>query len=180
MSRFLQIVNSEHSISKDYIPNSLIEIVNRENKKVLIDKTAWKNFQLMVDEGVKCGQYLDLTSGYRSFEHQEKTLKAIIARKGTAVIGKLVALPGTSEHQLGLALDVSNFTEDGVMRSDEKRFVWLHQHCYEYGFILRYKKEFEEKTGVAFEPWHLRYVGKEHALKIRDMNIALEDYISIL
>lgn len=180
MFDFLRIVNSEHRVSKDYEPPSLIEIVNRENNIVRIHEVAWQNFRQLVDRGIKEGQFLDLTSGYRSFEHQQRTLDAIVAKKGVSAIGKRVAIPGTSEHQIGLALDVSNFSEECVMRSDANRFDWMHEHCYDYGFIVRYKAEFEEITGVTFEPWHLRYVGREHALKMRDMNIALEEYVKLL
>lgn len=180
MFDYLQIVNPEHRVSRDYEPTSLIEILNREHNIVRINEVAWQNFCKLADRGIKEGQFLDLTSGYRSFEHQQRTLNAIVSKKGISAIGKRVAIPGTSEHQTGLALDVSNFSKEGIMRSDPNRFDWMHQYCYDYGFILRYKAEFEKVTGVTFEPWHLRYVGREHALKMRDMNIALEDYIKLL
>ena len=180
MFDFLRIVNFEHRVSRDYQPPSLVEVVNRENNVVQIHEVVWENFRQMVNEGVKEGQFFDLTSGYRSFEHQQRTLNAIVAEKGKSVIGKKVAIPGTSEHQIGLAIDVSNFTSDGKMRSDVNRFDWMHEHCYEYGFIVRYKSEFEKVTGITFEPWHLRYVGVEHATQIRDMNIALEEYVTLL
>jgi len=155
-------------------------IVNRENRIVQINEEVWNNFRNMVYTGMKDDQYLDITSGYRSFQHQQRTLNKIVARHGISAIGRRVALPGTSEHQLGVAIDVSNFTREGKMRSDSNRFKWMHEHCPEFGFILRYKREFEETTGVMFEPWHLRYVGRENALKITEMNIALEEYVALL
>ena len=92
---------------------------------------------------------------------------------------KYVAPPGASEHQSGLAIDVSCF-RDGVfcdvLNDEDPEIVWLHQHCYEYGFILRYPKGKEDITGYAYERWHFRYVGKELAKTLHDNGLTLEEY----
>lgn len=86
-----------------------------------------------------------------------------------------VAEPGTSEHQLGLALDL---TVPGYFFKDTQQAAWLAEHCWEYGFILRYTKEKEQITGFLAEPWHVRYVGVAHALSMRDSGLCLEEYLA--
>ena len=87
-----------------------------------------------------------------------------------------VALPGTSEHHLGLAVDILNNKEAGKQALD-----WLGQHCWEYGFILRYPENTTDITGIIYEPWHYRYVGKEVAQEIHELgDITLEEYIQNL
>jgi D-alanyl-D-alanine carboxypeptidase len=92
------------------------------------------------------------------------------------------ARPGTSEHQLGLAVD---FVDTRYWTLDEKQAElpaqkWLMEHCWEYGFILRYPSEKSEITGIIYEPWHYRYVGREIALEIRDAGLTLEEYLETL
>ena len=76
-----------------------------------------------------------------------------------------VAVPGTSEHQMGLAVDISG----------EAAHAWLAEHCWEYGFILRYTEEKAEITGIADEPWHFRYVGREISMDMKDSGLCLEE-----
>ena len=86
---------------------------------------------------------------------------------------QVVALPGTSEHQLGLALDIiAEFDADNTAT-----WQWLKQHCAEYGFILRYPADKEEITGISYEPWHFRYVGVEAAREIMSSGVCLEEYL---
>ena len=87
---------------------------------------------------------------------------------------KVVARPGTSEHQVGLAVDF-NSVEDSFKNTNE--YEWLSANCYKYGFILRYTAEKQDKTGIIPEPWHYRYVGVEAATKIHEENICLEEFI---
>ena len=91
----------------------------------------------------------------------------------------MVALPGTSEHQLGLAVDIVDSEYQILESSQENTPVqrWLMEHCWEYGFILRYPKEKTQLTGIIYEPWHYRYVGKEAAKEIMNAGICLEEYL---
>ena len=94
----------------------------------------------------------------------------------------LVAPPGSSEHQLGLAMDLgckrnSSLTES-FGNTDEG--AWVRENCARFGFIIRYKAEWTETTGYSYEPWHVRYVGEEHAQRIAEMDIPLEDYTAQL
>ena len=92
---------------------------------------------------------------------------------------KSVAVPGTSEHATGLAVDIisSEYEEldDRQGNTDEQK--WLMEHCWEYGFILRYPEEKADITGIIYEPWHYRYVGEETAKEITEQGITLEEYI---
>lgn len=97
-----------------------------------------------------------------------------------------VAVPGTSEHQSGLAVDV--VSADWYSKNDDlydtfentKEFAWLIEHCVEYGFILRFAKDKQEITGITYEPWHYRYVGVEHARYMTEHNLCLEEYVELL
>ena len=97
----------------------------------------------------------------------------------------IVQYPGASEHQSGLAIDVinkagigKNFTNDAFANSKEGK--WLAEHCWDYGFIMRYTDEKEEITGIMGEEWHVRYVGLEHSKKIQELNYCLEEYVEYL
>ena len=91
-----------------------------------------------------------------------------------------VALPGTSEHHTGLALDIVSSSYTALTRRQEKTAEqqWLMEHCWEYGFILRYPEEKGDITGIYYEPWHYRYVGREAALEIRDSGLCFEEYLA--
>ena len=91
--------------------------------------------------------------------------------------GKNVAVPGTSEHQLGLAVD---FNTDQVSFENTKEFAWLKANAAKYGFVNRYPKDKTSITGINYEPWHWRYVGVEHANKMNELNYCLEEYVEYL
>jgi len=91
----------------------------------------------------------------------------------------VVAVPGTSEHQLGLAVDIVDLDHQLLDETQEDTPVqrWLLAHSWEYGFILRYPSEKSELTGIIYEPWHYRYVGKEHAKVMFQQGVCLEEYV---
>ena len=89
----------------------------------------------------------------------------------------VVAYPGSSEHELGLAVDFNSVEETF---ENTKQFAWLQAHAAEYGFIMRYPKSNQGITGVIYEPWHYRYVGKDHAAKINQLGYCLEEYVTYL
>lgn len=88
-----------------------------------------------------------------------------------------VAQPGTSEHELGLAVDIN---ADKTRCDNETVYAWLAEHAYQYGFILRYPADKEDVTGIACEPWHYRYVGEEAALAMTEQGLCLEEYLDTL
>ena len=96
-----------------------------------------------------------------------------------AEAASIIAVPGTSEHELGLAFDIVDYDyrELNEAQEDTETQKWLMEHCWEYGFILRYTAEKEAITGFVDEPWHFRYVGRYHAQKIYVSGLTLEEYL---
>ena len=123
---------------------------------------------------------LSTVSGYRSFGKQE----TIYARKqktaGQDIADALVALPGSSEHQLGMAMDLAQKSSSQLNSNfgKTKAGLWISQNAWKYGFIVRYQLGKETITGYSYEPWHVRYVGKEHAKAIFESGEPMEIYVS--
>lgn len=163
----LQVVNRENLLSENFVPKRLITIINRERNVVRTPIYVWKAFKKMAKVAENYGQYLDLTSGFRSYQRQAELFDLFVKEYGYEEAIHMVARPGASEHQLGLGIDIS-ISIDGKMRSDAESFKWVHENCEYFGFILRYKKEFQDVTGVMYEPWHLRYIGLHFSLKIME------------
>ena len=113
-----------------------------------------------------------LNSKVRSYQKSHKDWSSSKARRAAL---RTVAEPGCSEHHLGLAFDINKKGSSSF--AGTKQSNWLNEHCWEYGFIIRYQKEKEKITGFEAEPWHIRYVGVEHALYMRDHDLCLEEYI---
>ena len=189
------LVNKEHLVDEFFIPDDLVlvsEIIKKDlasikYKKTRGVRTAVEALKTMLEaakaDGV--GKKWQIAAGYRSWDDQNNMLNSKIksyqkknkwnASKARRAALKSVAEPGASEHHTGLAFDVNrkgSSTFAGTKNSD-----WLNQHCWEYGFIIRYEKSKEEITGFVAEPWHIRYVGVEHALYMRDHDLCLEEYI---
>jgi D-alanyl-D-alanine carboxypeptidase len=129
-----------------------------------------------------------IVSAYRTQEEQDflfqRKLNGLLAsgwnpEKARTEAAKSVAIPGTSEHQLGLAVDIidSNYGYLDDYQAQMPTQKWLMEHCHEYGFILRYPVGTTEITGIIFEPWHYRYVGVEIAQEIMNLGITLEEYL---
>lgn len=130
------------------------------------------------------GVTLKAVSGYRSYQRQSTIYQNKLDRVGSrAKADEYVARPGASEHQLALAMDVGQKSDDVNLTSSfgrTKGGKWIAEHCWEYGFILRYQEGWEDVTGYAYEPWHVRYVGKENAKLIQEANMPLETYLLLL
>ena len=130
------------------------------------------------------GVTLKAVSGYRSYQRQATIYQNKLDRVGSrAKADEYVARPGASEHQLALAMDVGQKSDDVNLTSSfgrTKGGKWVAAHCWEYGFILRYQEGWEDVTGYAFEPWHVRYVGKENARLIHEADMPLETYLLLL
>ena len=119
---------------------------------------------------------MPLLSGYRSYDYQKSLYENYVARDGEEAANRYSAKPGTSEHQTGLAFDVG---EMSWTYGETAAGQWLVNHCAEYGFILRYLPGKEDITGYMYEPWHIRYVGVEHAAAIMSQGITLEEYLGV-
>lgn len=181
----LQLVNFENILAEDFEPEEMKELPNGTKIDSRIFEAAEKMLKAARADGVRV---LPL-SGYRSFERQDELYKDKIRRvqkefgfsvtKAREEAGKEVAPPGTSEHQLGLALDLSDVSYTGLDAKQEQTaaYKWLSRHCHEYGFIVRYPAGKTEITGIIYEPWHFRYVGLEAAAEIMEEGITLEEYV---
>ncbi len=179
----LTLVNADHPMPSDW-EYELVELRNGQN----IDSRAYEDLQQMMDDARAEGLDPYICSSWRSHETQEQLFEEEIAdyvEKGYSEsearvrAAEWVAVPGTSEHELGLALDIVSEENQRLeeAQKDTPTQQWLMAHCYEYGFILRYPKDKEDITGISYEPWHYRYVGREDAAAIRDLGVCLEEYL---
>ncbi len=180
----LIVVNSGREYVSGYKPE-LAEAVKGSGK--YLDKRVAPYYTKMYEAAKKDGLTLTPYSGYRSYDTQKTNYASLtnqymsqygLSREEAAKKAATVILPpGTSEHNLGLAMDIIS-TKDSFAESDE--YAWLVKNAYKYGFILRYTAEKQPITGIVPEPWHWRYVGVEYAKKIKDSGLCLEEYLDSL
>lgn len=153
-----------------------------------VDERCYPALQDMMDACRAEGLSPVICSSYRSMEKQKKLFQKQVDRmlamglsqkEAETEAAKAVAIPGTSEHQLGLAVDIVDVHNQSLDESQEETGVqkWLIAHCWEYGFILRYPNDKSEITGIMYEPWHYRYVGKDIAMEIYRKGLCLEEYL---
>ena len=182
----LPLVNPWYYIPEDYTVE-LTEI----NANHQIAAIAYADFEEMMDDCRDAGLDPAVCSSYRTQEYQEKLFarkveyylgKGYDQAEAEAQAGRSVAVPGTSEHQLGLALDIIDNSNWNLDESQAKTATqkWLMEHSWEYGWILRYPDGKSEITGIIYEPWHYRYVGREVAAEIHELDVCLEEYIQLL
>lgn len=176
----LMVVNSNYRVPDNY---ELEFITLSCGEKV--EKRIYPDLQDMFDAALSDGVDLVVRSGYRSEEEQKALMINKIGEFRSAGFSrneakekalKWVAMPGTSEHQLGFAVDIN--AENGT--TDEAAYKWLSNHAHEYGFIVRYPADKSHITGISYEPWHFRYVGKSHAKRIYEEGLCLEEYVEML
>ncbi len=177
----LILINSENYIPDEY-EVELMELSNGE----LIDTRIYPYLQEMFDAARTDGVYPFVREGYRTAEEQQATLDEKIQsylnegytrRMAERTAKEWVAVPGTSEHQLGIAVDIN---ADTTLCSRDDVYNWLSENAYKYGFIQRYPSGKTSITGVINEPWHYRYVGVEAAEEIYTSGMCLEEYIDTL
>ncbi len=154
----------------------------RVDERIYEDLTAM--LQACRDEGMQplvCSAYRTQALQSYLYENKIARLQAAGYRPAEArkEAARWVAPPGTSEHQTGLAVDLVASSYQSLDRRQEETAEqqWLMEHCWEYGFILRYPNDKSEVTGIGYEPWHYRYVGRPAALDIRDSGLCLEEYL---
>ncbi|WP_239740888.1 M15 family metallopeptidase [Mammaliicoccus sp. M-M45] len=143
------------------------------------NRTARNQLNQLIQDARNDGLDVVFRSGYRSYEEQEQLYNDYVARDGEKAANQYSAKPGKSEHQTGLAFDVgSNKATDDFRKSfgNTNEGKWIKEHAHKYGFIVRYPNGKENITGYQYEPWHLRYVGKDLANEINKQNTTLEEY----
>jgi len=164
---------------KDY---KFIKYVNYEEKELLVEEETLKHFENLKAYLKVNGIIIDIDSAYRSLEYQENLFLDFVNKYGMEYAEKYVAMPGTSEHHTGQAIDFvvckgdKWLTENCSLEKEEETLKIIFKVLKHFGFILRYPKEKEEITGIPYEPWHIRYIGEEDSLKIRDLT--LEEYLN--
>lgn len=189
------LVNRSHPVEESYRPGDLVKLKNvipsslatvkgddiqgdRAAVNAMIDM-----FRAAHNDGVTRWQ---ISAGYRSYSYQQKLFDRQVQSyenegfshsKAVSATRKTVADPGTSEHHTGLAFDI---TVPGISFKGTDEQKWLHEYCWDYGFIIRYQEEKESITGYLAECWHIRYVGLPHSTAMRDRDQCLEEYLGVI
>lgn len=179
---YLRLVNRDNPLPDDYIPE-LAEVGGQR-----FDARAADALKEMLAAGESEGLSFVVCSAYRTVERQATlyenkvrhyTDSGFSREEAERLAGSVVAYPGTSEHNLGLAADIValdyQLLDEGQEQTPE--FQWLHANCHRYGFILRYPPDRQDITGIIYEPWHFRYAGTDAAAEIMERGICLEEYL---
>jgi zinc D-Ala-D-Ala carboxypeptidase len=183
----LVLVNKKHPLPAGYVPPDLVTPnvpfpFKEDLPKKKMRKEAAVALENMFAQAKQDGIHLYAMSGYRSYAIQKKIFDHNLSTQGQAAANAASAHPGTSEHQTGLAMDL---TTPSMQEQLEQSFAatpegdWVQKHAAEFGFIVRYPKGKENITGYEYEPWHIRYVGKEAAQEIMSKSITFEEYVNL-
>lgn len=173
----LMVVNRWNELPEDY-EVELVELFNGKE----VDERIYPYLQEMFDGAREEGIYPIVREGYRTEAEQQVMFDEKVQAyrsegysraRAERTAKEWVALPGTSEHQLGIAVDIN---ADKEKCSNEEVYAWLAENAHKYGFILRYPQGKVSITGISYEPWHYRYVGAEAAKEIYEQGICLEEY----
>ena len=181
----LTLVNFHYALDQNFVPSELTEISHGYEGDSRIAAAAKNMFAAALEENVR----IVTVSAYRDYDYQQQLFNNKVHNlqkehgysvdKARIEAATVVAAPGTSEHQLGLALDLVDADHLVLDESQEETaaYQWLKAHCHEYGFIVRYPNGKTDITGIIYEPWHFRYVGEEAAKIIMENELTLEEYI---
>ena len=175
------LVNSSNPIPPGYLDSiEMVAVKVDEGFSVSLERETAERYLQMRRHLLSIGIRVEVVSGYRSQETQERIWNKNVADHGEAYARQRVAKPGYSEHQTGLALDLTLYDDQGDMVRDDDVDAYgkLLPHLYKFGFILRYPAGKESVTGYPFEPWHIRYVGIDAAREMYDAGWTLEEYVS--
>ena len=177
----LILVNENYRIPDDYRIEFTV-LANGEK----VDSRIYPELQKMFDAARADGLELFVREGYRTYQEQEEIMDNRIKeyekngyseKKAKQLAEEYVAIPGTSEHELGLCVDIN---ADVSICSSEAVYAWLAENAYKFGFIKRYPSDKIDITGINNEPWHYRYVGEKVAQEMTENNLCLEEYIEWL
>lgn len=172
----LMIVNKYYNLSSSY-KGDLVETGNYSiNSNYKMDREAFEAYKKLYEDAVKNNLHIKIRSAYRSYFDQQYIYNGYVAKDGKAESDRYSARAGHSEHQTGLAIDISAASDLWGDFSKTQEFTWMKDNSYKYGFILRYPKDKEYITGYMYEPWHYRYVGVDVAKYIYENNITYDEY----
>lgn len=182
------LVNKTHPLPEDYEPADLVPVnipfahVGNDSRNYM-RRPAAEALETMFRDAEAAGLHPIGVSGYRSYERQKNIYTSNLAVKGEMHTSLYSAKPGQSEHQTGLAMDISSPSVQSALTTDVENTPegrWLRENAAAYGFILRYPAGKEHITGYAYEPWHFRYVGKNLAAYLKKEELTLEEYYQLL
>lgn len=156
------VVNKTYSLPADYAPG--------------VNSDAQAAFDEMQADASDEGLNIYISSGFRSYDYQAGLYQRYVDKDGKEEADRYSARPGHSEHQTGLAFDLNSIDESFAETAEGK---WVCRNCYKYGFIIRYPADKEDITGYKWEPWHIRYLGKDTAQAVYDSGLCLEEYLGI-
>ncbi len=177
----LTLINSSYRISDSYEPDLVYVCGSGER----LDRKVAEHYEAMYDAALKDGVTLTPCSGYRSYERQEINYNNKVSfyesqgysnKDAKVKAATIIMPPGSSEHNLGYAMDIVCVDE---WFEDTAEFKWLTENAADYGFIMRYPKDKQDITKVIYEPWHWRYVGVELAKELKDSGLVLEEYMGV-
>ena len=181
----LILVNKNYHIGADFIPVDLVRPMHcakdRNADSQYLTRESFDAFNRLSDDAMKLGYEIVVTTAYRSYNLQSYLYNNYVARDGQAAADRYSARPGTSEHQTGLAADVSSPSVGYQLvqaYGDTAEGKWLAENCHRYGFIIRFPLGKENITGYMYEPWHIRYVGTKAAKEIYERDITFEEYLN--
>lgn len=173
------LVNKYSGLPSDYIPQDLVEVTSSgEHASVLMRQEAAQAFESLIVESLYQGFVLNACSAYRSYEYQQELYNNGVLNYGQEYADQYWTRPGFSEHQTGLSVDIrmDNDLSDLDAVRYNAHYPWLLENMHEFGFILRYPDDKEDKTKIAPESWHLRYVGVDLATYLYENNLSLDEY----
>ena len=188
---YLKLVNPDNPVDNDFINGVELAKINERfssghESSMYFDKRAVEYLNSMCQAALNDNVHLIAVSSYRSYSYQNTLYNNRVKRfvnqgyseaDAKATAATIVALPGTSEHHMGLAVDINEVEETFENTS---AFKWLQEHAEEYGFVMRYAKDKQDITKIIYEPWHYRYVGIEHAKAMNELGMCLEEYVDYL
>ncbi|MER2032181.1 M15 family metallopeptidase [Exiguobacterium indicum] len=183
----LVVVNKKYSLPIDYKPSDLVVPDVSFSYSGVLEQSymrapAAKQMEKMFAAAKKEGVTLNAVSGFRSGERQKVLYNNYVARDGKAAADQYSARPGHSEHQTGLTFDISAPSVGNGLTAalgDTKEGKWIANNAAKYGFIVRYDRGFQSRTGYTYEPWHIRYVGVDVATQIKNNGQTLEEYMKV-
>lgn len=197
---YLLLVNADHPLTADDAPTDLVAVTNSRSDRTeymreVPEKALQALFLEAAAEGMTyvnpaTGQKLSVMSGYRSYERQKSLFATYVSKEmnqrglsraqAEAYVLTYSCREGTSEHQTGLCVDMHNLSSADQSFQNQEAAKWLAENAWKFGFILRFPEDKTDVTGISFEPWHFRFVGRYHAYQIYQNGLCLEEYVASL
>ncbi len=185
-TEYLTLVNINSKLGSDYTPQDLMSVsATRDDGRAMqqLREIAAMSLEAMFREMKAAGiEDVSVTSAYRSYAYQEYLFNYYLGLHDGDYdkVASFSNPPGSSEHQTGLALDMHNLDAADIAFGQTDAFKWMKENCWKFGFILRYPQDKVDITGISWEPWHYRYVGRYHAQRMYQMNMCLEEYVTFI